>query len=148
MFFQEVSFLRRVTLILCLMNLCFRVDRKNAFSFHFIVKSQTEMSFPCCLWQSTFRYHEQQGNSQICTTWMWKTLTKQSFQFFLLESCTATAAATSEKSCATLSECSCIICACHVPSEVLSDDVNAPNVVYLRFSSCLCMSPALFISTS
>jgi len=60
-----------------------------------------------------------------------KHVDKAKFSIFSLENCTATAAAASQKFCATRFKCSCIICACHVPSDILSD-VDAPNVVYLR----------------
>lgn len=49
---------------------------------------------------------------------------------FWLKHCTATAAAASQATCATHSKCSCIICVCHVSSDVLSDVVDAPNAVY------------------
>lgn len=71
-------------------------------------------------------------------------LTEQCFSFFWLEHCATTAAAASQATCATHSKCSCIICVCHVPSDVLSDVVDAPNAVY-RDGVCAFKCLLLFV---
>lgn len=62
--------------------------------------------------------------------------------------CATTAVAAGWKPCVLHIDCSGTICACHVPSNVLFDVLDASVVVQQRSFSCLRRSPALFISTS